>query len=143
MNTKGPRYEGPWPVAGAGFVASCDPPSIGEVLRAVDWWRGSVVLLVASARTSATWLLVRQSSSWSPGRATVSDGRNLLGDAVDVSSAEEDLTGRNPHHFATWKAPPEDLRRLVVVALVEQGEHDPCVAEVEVDVRGGQPVTRP
>ena len=76
--------------------------------------------------------------------ACASSGRHLLGDAVDVAAAEQDLArrARRPPR-ARGSSAREDRRRLVVVALVEQRHDDPRVGEVEVDVGGGEAVAGP
>src|SRR5262245_53397380 len=44
---------------------------------------------------------------------------DLLGDAVDVSPAEQDLAGGHAHDLAVREAAAQDLGCLVVAALVE------------------------
>src|SRR4051794_10645070 len=80
----------------------------------------------------------------SPGREAEEEadlwGCHLLGDAVDVAAAEEDLTGGDADHLPLGEDAAEDRRRLLVVARVEQRVDDPRVAEVEVDVGGRQAI---
>ena len=59
---------------------------------------------------------------------------------MDVAAAEQDLAGGDADDLAVGEAAAEDLGRLLVVALVEQGEDDALVAEVEVGVGGGEAV---
>lgn len=66
--------------------------------------------------------------------------RDLLGDAVDVAAAEQDLTGGHPHDVAVREAAAQHLRGLLVVAVVEQREDDPLGAEIEVRVGRGEAV---
>src|SRR5262249_48880558 len=67
-------------------------------------------------------------------------GRDLLGDAVDVAAAEEDLAGGDADDLAVGEGGGEDRGRLVVAGRVEQREDDPRVGDVEVDVAGGEAV---
>ena len=59
---------------------------------------------------------------------------------MDVAAAEEDLARRHPDRLALGKDAAEDRRGILVVARVEQRLHDPRVAEVEVDLGGGEAV---
>jgi len=61
--------------------------------------------------------------------------RNLLGDAVDVAAAEQDLARGDADEIALGEATADDIGGLVVAARVEQREDDARGADVEVDVR--------
>ena len=73
-----------------------------------------------------------------PGRLAAR--RDLLGDAVDVAAAEEDLAGGDADDLAVGEGGGEDRGRLLVARRIEQRVDDPRVADVEVDVAGGEAV---
>jgi hypothetical protein len=72
--------------------------------------------------------------------AIITGTGNLLGDAVDVAAAEQDLAGRYADHFPVGVAAAQNVAGVAVGALVEEREHDPGGPGVVVDLGAGQPV---
>lgn len=64
--------------------------------------------------------------------------RLLLGDAMDVAAAEEDLAPRDHHHLVLGEHALEDRPGLGVLGIVEARRDDAAVDDQEVHVGAGQ-----
>jgi hypothetical protein len=58
----------------------------------------------------------------------------LLGDAVDISAAEQNLAGRNADDPSVWQQFLEHFQRLGIVRIAERWNDRAAVAKVEVDI---------
>ena len=66
-------------------------------------------------------------------------GRLLLGDAVHVAAAEQDLATRYGDHAPVREETAVSIHRSLVMAIPEDRQDDGAVAEVGVDVGASQP----
>ena len=66
-------------------------------------------------------------------------GRYLLGDAVDVATAQQDLARRHAHHLVLGENLGQDRPGLVVGRRVQQRKDDAAIGDEKIHVGGGQP----
>src|SRR5215469_2399944 len=99
----------------------------------------ATVLTTSRKRRAHCWSRSRSS----PGTSSHASGkRNLLGDAVNVAPAQQNLTRRHSHHASSRKHPLEARRRAAVGACVQQRHDDAAVRDVEVGVAAGETLAR-
>ena len=62
----------------------------------------------------------------------------LLGEAVEGAEAPDEVDGVDADDFAGGEAGGDDVERVAVVCVVEGGDEDERVGDVEVGVAGGE-----
>ena len=62
----------------------------------------------------------------------------LLGDAVDIASAEQDFPARHHHHAVLWKQCLQNGLGFGVLGVIKLRRNDAAVDDQEVDVGTGQ-----
>ena len=126
-----------WREAGCGGAGAAARAVAGEGWRvgsAVAWRGGGGTAPATGAGRGAAM-------GPGPGAAGSSAaGGLLLGDAVDVAAAEEDLPAGHGDDAAGANSSVYAATAACVVRVVEDGQHDDVVADVGVHVGAGQPV---
>jgi hypothetical protein len=76
-----------------------------------------------------------------PSPEEVARGRScglLLGEAVEGAQAPDEVDGVDAYDFAGGEAVGDDVEGVAVLAVVEGGDEDEAVGDVEVGVAGGE-----
>lgn len=73
-----------------------------------------------------------------PGPLGLPDQRLLLGNAVNIATAEQDFPPRHHNHPALGKHPLQHLQRLGIKRIIEAGRDNAVVDNQKVDVGSRQ-----
>ena len=61
---------------------------------------------------------------------------------MDVAAAEENFSRPHSHHLTFWEELLQRRQRCRIVGIVERGDHDASISNVEVDVGASQTIAR-
>src|SRR5277367_5761897 len=78
------------------------------------------------------------SSRCSSGLASLSDARLLLRHAVQRAEAEDEIAAGDPDDLASREESGESIESDSIVCIVECGDDDDFVGDVEIRVTGGE-----